>query len=139
MIIPSTAVIIAKITDLKKPKPFHLSGKVYLNFKYIEINGTRKPIHAKLYSKKDYLSRKTLNKTVAVGETAITAGAGAAAGAAICAATAADAAVLVFGTAVTGGFGAIVGAAIGILLPGAAFKAKAGQRVNIELTGELDI
>ena len=139
MIIPSTARIVAEITDLKKPKPFHLSGKVYLSFKYIEIDGTRKPIFAKLYSKKDFLSRKTLNRTAAVGETAVATGAGVAAGAAICAATAADAAVLVFGTAITAGLGAIVGAAVGIILPGASFKAKAGQRVNIQLTQELDI
>lgn len=139
MIIPSTARVIAEITDLKRPKPFHLSGKVYLNFKYIEINGVRKPIEARLYSKKDFLSRKTLNSTAAVGETAVTAGAGAAAGAAICAATATDVAVVVFGTAITAGVGAIVGAAVGILLPGAAFKAKAGQTVSIQLTQELDI
>lgn len=139
MIIPSTARVIAEITQLKKPKPFHLSGKVYLNFKYIEVNGTRKPIEARLYGKKDFLSRKTLNNTVAVGETAAITGAGAVAGAVICAETATDAAVIVFGSAVTAGFGAIVGVAVGILLPGASFKAKAGQRVDIQLTEELDI
>lgn len=139
MIIPSTARIIAEITDLKKPKPFHLSGKVYLSFRYIEIDGVRKPLLAKLYSKKDFLSRKTVNSSVAVGETAVATGAGLAAGAAITAATAADAAVLVFGTAITAGLGAIVGAAVGIILPGAAFKAKAGQRVTIQLTQELDL
>ena len=110
-----------------------------MSFRYIEIDGVRKPLLAKLYSKKDFLSRKTVNSSVAVGETAIATGAGFAAGAAITAATAADAAVLVFGTAVTAGLGAIVGAAIGIILPGAAFKAKAGQRVTIELTQELDL
>lgn len=139
MIIPSTARIIAEITELKKPKIFHLSGKVYLDFKYIEVDGTRKPICARLYNKKDFLSRKTLNNTTAVGETAVTAGAGAIAGATICAATATDAAVIVFGSAVTAGLGAIIGVAVGILLPGASFKAKAGQRVDIQLTNELDI
>lgn len=139
VIIPSTAKIVAEITDLKRPKPLHLSGKVYLNFKYIEINGTEKPIQAKLYGKKDFLSRKALNNTVAVGETAAVTGAGAAAGAIICASTTSDVAMLVFGTAISAGVGAIAGVAVGILLPGAAFKAKAGQRVNIQLTQELDL
>lgn len=139
MIIPSTAKIIAEITKLKNPKPLHLSGKVYLDFKYIEVNGTRKPIQAKLYGKKEFLSRRTLNNTAAVGETAVASGAGAIAGAAICASTATDAAVVIFGTAISAGVGAVAGVAVGILLPGASFKAKAGQRVNIELTNELDI
>ena len=139
MIIPSTARIIAEITNLKKPKPFHLSGKVYLNFKYLEINGTRKPIDAKLYGKKDFLSRKSLNNTTAVGETAVTTGAGAVTGAVIAASTTTNIAFLIFGTAISAGAGAIAGAALGILLPGASFKAKAGQKVNIELTEELDI
>ena len=139
MIIPSTARIIAEITNLKKPKPLHLSGKVYLTFKYIEVNGVRKPIEARVYGKKDFLSRKTLNKTTAVGETAVMTGAGAVAGATICAATATNVAVIVFGSALTAGAGAIAGVTLGILLPGASFKAKAGQRVNIELTEGLDI
>ncbi|MBR6098179.1 hypothetical protein IKP85_00360 [bacterium] len=139
VIIPSSARVIAVITDLKKPKPLHLSGKVYLDFKYVEIDGVKKPLDAKLYSKKDFLSRKTLNNTTAVGETAVMAGAGAAAGAAITAATATDVAVIVFGSACTAGLGALVGVTVGILLPGASFKAKAGQTVNIQLTSELDI
>ena len=139
MIIPSTARIVAEITDLKKPKPFHLSGKVYLNFKYIEVNGTRKDIEARLYGKKDFLSRKSLNNTAAVGETVVATGAGAAAGATIAAATTTDVAFLVFGTALSAGVGAIAGVVVGIILPGASFKAKAGQRVNIQLTQELDI
>ena len=139
MIIPSSARIVAEITNLKKPKPLHLSGKVYLTFKYIEVNGVRKPIEARVYGKKDFLSRKTLNKTTAVGETAVMTGAGAVAGATICAATATNVAVIVFGSALTAGAGAIAGVTLGILLPGASFKAKAGQRVNIELTEGLDI
>ena len=140
MIIPSTTRIIAEITKLKKPKPLHLSGKVYLEFKYLQfIDGTTRPIEARIYGKKDFLSRKTLNKSAAVGETAITTGAGAVTGAVICAETATNAAVVIFGTAISAGVGAIAGVAVGILLPGASFKAKAGQRVNIELTQELDI
>ena len=117
----------------------HLCGKVYLSFKYIEIDGVKKPIEARLYGKKDYLSRKTINKTVAVGETAIASGIGVATGAAI----GGSAGATVFGIVLCGSFGAgigaIAGATVGILLPGASFKAKAGQRVNIELTEELDI
>lgn len=140
MIIPSTTRIIAEITKLKKPKPLHLSGKVYLEFKYLQfIDGTTRPIEARIYGKKDFLSRKTLNKSAAIGETAITTGAGAVTGAVICAETATNAAVVIFGTAISAGVGAIAGVAVGILLPGASFKAKAGQRVNIELTQELDI
>jgi len=140
VIIPSTTRIIAEITKLKKPKPLHLSGKVYLEFKYLQfIDGTTRPIEARIYGKKDFLSRKTLNKSAAVGETAVTTGAGAVTGAVICAETATNAAVVIFGTAISAGVGAIAGVAVGILLPGASFKAKAGQRVNIELTQELDI
>ena len=139
MIIPSTARIIAEITKLKRPKPLHLSGKVYLNFKYIEVNGTRKPIEARLYSKKDFLSRKALNNSTAVGETAALTGAGAIAGAVVTAETATSVVVAVFGTAISAGAGAIAGVALGILIPGASFKAKAGQKVTIQLTQELDI
>ncbi len=139
MIIPSTARIVAEITDLKKPKPFHLSGKVYLDFKYIQLqDGTKKPIEAKLYGKKDFLSRKTLNNSVAVGETAVAASAGVVTGAVIGSATT-DIFLLVFGTALSAGVGAIAGVTVGILLPGASFKAKAGQKVDIQLTQELDI
>ena len=140
MIIPSTTRIIAEITKLKKPKPLHLSGKVYLDFKYLQfIDGTRKPIEAKLCSKKDYLSRKTLNNTAAVGETVVTYGAGTTAGAFIGATSGTTVASIILGGSFGAGIGALAGVAVGILLPGASFKAKAGQRVNIELTQELDL
>ena len=139
MIIPSTARIIAEITKLKKPKPLHLSGKVYLKFKYIEVNGVRKPIEAKLCSKKEYLSRKALNNTTAIGETVVTYGAGAAAGAAIGAGSASTVCGVILCGTFGAGLGAAIGLGVGILLPGASFKAKAGQRVNIQLTQELDL
>ena len=139
MIIPSTTRVVAEITKLKKPKLFHLCGKVYLKFKYIQFaDGTIKPIEAKLYGKKDFLSRKTLNESMAVGEVAAATGAGMAAGTIISAA-AQDVYMLIFGSAFTVSVGSIAGIAVGILLPGASFKAKAGQRVNIQLTQELDI
>ena len=139
MILPATTRIVATITDLKKPKPFRLSGKVYLDFKYLQFaDGTQKPIDARLYGKKDFLSRKTLNQTEAVGETVVTSGAGMVTGAVIGAASS-NVAVIVLGGLFGAGLGAIAGVAVGILLPGASFKAKAGQRVNIELTRELDI
>ena len=139
MIIPSTARIIAEITKLKKPKPLHLCGKVYLNFKYIQLpNGTQKPIQAKLCGKKEFLSRKGLNKTEAVGETVVTYGTGVTTGA-LLGASSANVFTIILGGTFGAGIGAITGLAVGILLPGAAFKAKAGQRVNIELTQELDI
>ena len=140
MIIPSTTRVIAEITQLKKPKPLHLCGKVYLSFKYLQFaDGTRKPIDAKLCSKKDYLSRKTLNKTAAVGETIATYGAGVTTGAIIGASSGTSVAAIVLCGTFGAGIGALAGVAVGILLPGASFKAKAGQRVNIELTQELDL
>ena len=139
VIIPSTARVVAEITNLKKPKPLHMSGKVYLTFKYIQFaDGTQKPINAKVYGKKEFLSRRALNSTMAVGETATTVGAGTTAGA-LMGLTSSHILFIIFGTAVGAAFGAAAGLAVGIILPGAAFKAKAGQTVDIELTQELDI
>ncbi|GEM_PF-6276054 len=139
VIIPSTARVVAEIKKLKKPKLLHLCGKVYLDFKYIQFaDGTTKPIHAKLCTKKQYLSRKNLNKVEAVGETAAAAGAGVTTGLLITGASS-NLFMLVFGGSLGVGIGAVAGLAVGILLPGASFKAKAGQRVTIQLTQELDI
>ncbi len=139
LIIPSTTRIVAEITKLKKPKPFHLSGKVYLDFKYIqEANGTRKPIEAKLYGKKEFLSRRALNNTAAVGETVATYGAGVTAGTLIGGAST-NVFMIIIGSAMGAGIGALAGITVGILIPGASFKAKAGQRVTIQLTNELDL
>ena len=101
-------------------------------------DGSQKPINAKIYGKKEFLSRKTLNNTMAVGETVTTVGAGTTAGALI-GLSSSNILFIVFGTALGACAGAAAGLAVGIILPGAAFKAKAGQTVDIELTDDLDI
>jgi len=131
-ILPASTKIVAEICDVKKPKAFNRSGKVYLNFKYMELpDGTQKDIKAKLFNKKDFLSRGKLNAMgKGLGSTLGGMAVGTAAG---CGIGVAAGAVIVGGFAIGMPIGFAVGAAAGLMTPGLYYKAKAGDLVNIQL------
>ena len=61
-ILPPSSRVIAEVSGIEKPKAFNRSGKVYLDFKYVELpDGTQIPIEAKIFGKKDFLYRGKLN------------------------------------------------------------------------------
>ena len=137
-ILPPSSKVVAKISQIEKPKAFNRSGKVHLDFKYIELpDGTQIPIEAKLFSKKDFLYRGKLNAIgKGVGSTLGGMAVGTAAG---CGIGIAAGAVVVGGLAIGMPIGFAVGAAIGLITPGLNYKAKAGDKVNIQLLDDLNI
>ena len=137
-ILPPSSKVVAKISQIEKPKAFNRSGKVHLDFKYIELpDGTQIPIEAKLFSKKDFLYRGKLNAIgKGVGSTLGGMAVGTAAG---CGIGIAAGAVVVGGLAIGMPIGFAVGAAIGLMTPGLNYKAKAGDKVNIQLLDDLNI
>ena len=137
-ILPPSTKVVAKISQIEKPKAFNRSGKVHLDFKYVELpDGTQIPIEAKLFSKKDFLYRGKLNAIgKGVGSTLGGMAIGTAAG---CGIGIAAGAVIVGGFAIGMPVGFAVGAAIGLMTPGLNYKAKAGDKVNIQLLDDLNI
>lgn len=137
-ILPPSSKVVAKISQIEKPKCFNRSGKVYLDFKYVELpDGTQIPIEAKLFSKKDFLYRGKLNSLgKGVGSTLGGMAIGTAAG---CGIGIAAGAVVVGGLAIGMPVGFAVGAAVGLITPGLNYKAKAGDKVNIQLLEDLNI
>ena len=138
VILPASTKIVAEICNLERPKSFNRSGKVYLDFKYIELpDGTPKYINAKLFNKKDFLSRGKLNALgkglgSTLGGMAIGTGAG-------CGIGVAAGSVIVGGFAIGMPVGFAIGAAAGLLTPGLYYKAKAGDKVYIQLLDNLVI
>ena len=137
-ILPPSSKVIAEISNIEKPKAFNRSGKVYIDFKYIELpNGNQIPIEAKLFSKKDFLYRGKLNSLgKGVGSTLGGMAIGTAAG---CGIGIAAGAVVVGGLAIGMPIGFAVGGIIGLVTPGLNFRAKAGDKVNIQLLEDLNI
>ena len=137
-ILPPSSKVIAKITQIEKPKAFNRSGKVHLEFCYVELpDGTQIPIEAKLFSKKDFLYRGKLNALgKGVGSTLGGMAIGTAAG---CGIGIAAGAVVVGGLAIGMPVGFAVGGAIGLLTPGLNYRAKAGDKVDIQLLEDLNI
>lgn len=137
-VLPPSSKVIAKISQIEKPKAFNRSGKVHLDFKYVELpDGTQIPIKAKLFSKKDFLYRGKLNAIgKGVGSTLGGMAIGTAAG---CGIGIAAGAVIVGGFAIGMPVGFAVGGAIGLIAPGLNYKAKAGDKVNIQLLDDLNI
>ncbi len=137
-ILPPSSRFIAKISQIDRPKAFNRSGKVYLDFKYVELpNGTQIPIKAKIFNKKDFLYRGKLNAIgKGVGSTLGGMAIGTAAG---CCIGIAAGAVIVGGFAIGMPVGFAVGGAIGLLTPGLNYRAKAGDKVNIQLLDDLNI
>lgn len=137
-ILPPASKVIAKISNIEKPKCFNRSGKVHLDFKYIELpDGTQIPIEAKLFSKKDFLYRGKLNAMgKGLGSTLGGMAIGTAAG---CGIGIAAGAVVIGGLAIGMPVGFAVGGLIGFIIPGLNYRAKAGDKVNIQLLDNLNI
>ena len=137
-ILPPSTKVIAEISQIEKPKAFNRSGKVHLDFKYVELpDGTQIPIEAKLFSKKDFLYRGKLNSLgKGVGSTLGGMAVGTAAG---CGIGIAAGAVVVGGLAIGMPIGFAVGAAIGLITPGLNYRAKAGDKLDIQLLEDLNI
>ena len=137
-VFPEGTKVIAKIRDVEKPKMFNRSGKIYLDFKYIELpSGEQYPVNAKLFSKKDFLYRGKLNAMgKGLGSTLGGMAVGTAAG---CGIGVAAGAVVVGGLAIGMPVGFAVGAIAGLVTPGLSYKAKAGDKVNIQLLEDLNI
>ena len=137
-IFPPSTKVVAKISNIEKPKSFNRSGKIYLDFKYIELpDGTQTPVSAKLFSKKDFLYRGKLNAMgKGVGSTLGGMAVGTAAG---CGIGIAAGAVIIGGFAIGMPIGFAVGGLIGLVTPGLNYKAKAGDKINIQLTDNFDV
>ncbi len=137
-ILPPSSKIVAKISQIEKPKSFNRSGKVHLDFKYVELpDGTQIPVEAKLFSKKDFLYRGKLNAIgKGVGSTLGGMAIGTAAG---CGIGIAAGAVIIGGFAIGMPIGFALGTAIGFMTPGLNYKAKAGDKVEIQLLDDLNI
>lgn len=137
-ILPPSSKIIAKISEIEKPKAFNRSGKVHLDFKYVELpDGKQIPLDAKLFGKKDFLYRGKLNAIgKGVGSTLGGMAIGTAAG---CGIGVAAGAVVVGGLAIGMPVGFAVGGLIGLVTPGLSYRAKAGDKVNIQLLDNLNI
>lgn len=138
LVLPAGSHIVATITDLKKPKSFNRSGKVYLTFNSVQIDGEKEiPLNAKVFSKKEFLSRGKLN---ALGKSVGSLFGGLAVGtAAGCGIGIAAGAVVVGGLAIGLPIGVGVGVLGGSLTPGLYYKAKAGDSINIQLVTNLVI
>ncbi len=137
-ILPDGSQIEAEVISVTKPKSFNRSGKVVLCFDTVVLpDGKRIPLNAKLYAKKQQLSRGKLN---ALGKgLGGTLGAGAVATGAGCGIGAAASAVIVGGFAIGLPVGIAVGALSCLCTPGLHYKAKPGDKLLIQLTDNLDI
>lgn len=137
-ILPPSSKVVAKVSNVIKPKAFNRSGKVYLDFKYVELpDGTQLPIKAKVFNKKDFLYRGKLNAIgKGVGSTLGGMAVGTAAG---CGIGIAAGAVIIGGFAIGMPVGFAIGGLIGLVTPGLDYKAKAGDTVNIQLLEDLNV
>ncbi|MBR6301646.1 glycine zipper family protein [bacterium] len=137
-VLPAGTKFVAEICDINKPKAFNRSGKVYLNFKYLELpDGTQHSIDAKLFNQKDFLSRGKLNALgkglgSTLGGMAIGTGAG-------CGIGIAAGSVIIGGFAIGMPIGFAIGATAGLVTPGLYYKAKAGDKINIQLLDKVVI
>ncbi len=137
-VLPISTKFVAEICDIERPKSFNRSGKVYLDFKYIELpDGTQKCIKAKLFRNKDFLSRGKLNALgkglgSTLGGMAVGTGAG-------CGIGIAAGSVIIGGFAIGMPIGFALGASAGLLTPGLYYKAKAGDKIDIQLLDNLII
>lgn len=137
-ILPDGSQVEAEVVSIEKPKSFNRSGKVVLCFdKVVLPDGRKIDLGAKLYSKKDYLSRGKLN---ALGKgLGTTLGTGAIATGAGCGIGVAAGSVIIGGLAIGLPVGIAVGALAGLCTPGLHYKAKPGDKILIQLTDNLDI
>ena len=137
VILPQGTTLIGEIIGIESPKSFNRSGKVTLKFNYIETpDNQRIPLKAKLYGK-EFLSRGKLNALgkglgTTLGASAIGIGAG-------CGIGVAASAVIIGGFAIGLPVGFAIGALAGLVTPGLHFKAKAGDKLLIQLTDDLTV
>lgn len=137
IILPQGSTLIGQVIGIQQPKSFNRSGKVTMQFNYIETpDKQRIPLKAKLF-KKDYLSRGKLNALgkglgTTLGTTAVGVGAG-------CGIGVAAGAVVIGGLAIGLPVGLAVGAIAGFVTPGLHYKAKAGDKILIQLTDDLSV
>lgn len=137
-VLPPSTKLVANISNIEKPKSFNRSGKIYLDFKYIELpDGTQKEVRARIFNGKDFLSRGKLN-TLGKGLGA-TLGGSAVGVAAGCGIGIAANAVIIGGFAIGLPIGLAVGAVAGLVTPGLNYKAKAGDKVVIQLTSDINL
>lgn len=138
VILPESTKVVAQVAKIEKPKSFNRSGKIYLEFKYVETpDGVQTPIEAKVFNKKEFLSRGKLN---ALGKGFGSTFAGMAVGtAAGCGIGIAASAVIVGGFAIGLPIGLAIGIIPGLLTPGLNYKAKAGDTINIQLLSNLTL
>ena len=137
-ILPEATKIIAQINEIEQPKMFNKSGKIYLDFKYIETpDGKQIPIQAELFSKKDYLYRGKLN---AIGKGFGSTFGGAAVGtAAGCGIGAAAGGVIIGGFAIGLPIGLVIGLIPGLITPGLNYRAESGDTIYIQLSDTIVI
>ena len=137
-ILPPGTKVIAEISNIIKPKSFNRSGKIYLEFKYIEYpSGEQKAVNAKIFNKKGFLSRGKMNALgKGLGSTLGGMAVGTAAG---CGIGIAASSVIVGGFAIGMPIGFAVGATAGLVTPGLYYKAKAGDKIEVQLTDSLSI
>lgn len=137
VILPQGTILNATILGVQKPKSFNRSGKVTLKFESFQTpDGNEIPVSAKLF-KKDFLSRGKLNALgkglgTTLGATAVGVGAG-------CGIGVAAGAVVIGGLAIGLPIGIAVGAVAGFVTPGLHYKAKAGDKIQLQLTSDFSV
>ncbi|MBQ8458652.1 glycine zipper family protein [bacterium] len=138
LVIPESTKINGQITQIEKPKLFNKSGKIYIDFQDMEFpDGKVLPIQARLFDKKEFLSRGKLNALgKGLGSTLGGMAVGTAAG---CGIGIAANAVIIGGFAIGMPVGLAVGAAAGLITPGLYYKAKSGDKINIQIMNNLTI
>lgn len=137
LLIPCNSMLIARISDMVKPKWFSRNAKVYLEFTHILLpDGTNLPVAAQIAKNKKYLhegAKETAGKIAAY--TLTIGGIGSGLGAAIGVAAGHTITGLIIGGSVGGG----VGLVSGVVSPGLYFKAKKGEKLIIELQDNLKV
>ena len=134
-IFPQGTTLTGEVIGITKPKSFNRSGKVNIRFDYFKTpDGTEYQVNAKLFDK-DFLSRGKLNALgkglgSTLGASAVGIGAG-------CGIGVAAGAVIIGGFAIGLPVGFAVGALAGLVTPGLHYKAKAGDKIQIQLTDNL--
>ncbi|MCQ2790233.1 MAG: hypothetical protein MJ229_07660 [bacterium] len=136
-LLPQGTKLVSEITGIQNPQSFNRSGKITIQFKNVVTpDGKVIPIKAKVF-KKDFLSRGKLNalgKGMGSTLTGIAVGIGAG-----CGIGAAAGAVVAGGFAIGLPVGFAIGAVAGLVTPGLYYKAKAGDKLLIQLTDNLEI
>ena len=137
LLIPCNSMLIARVSEIVKPKWFSRNAKVYLEFTHILLpDGTNLPVALEIAKNKKYLqegAKETAGKIAAY--TLTIGGVGSGLGAAIGVAAGHTITGLIIGGSVGGG----VGLVSGIVSPGLHFKAKKGEKVILELQENLKV